>query len=42
MSVKGSLIGVVPTLAYAAVAYPCNIARLWDGPYPFLDRKSVV
>lgn len=37
MSVKGSLVGVVPTLAYAAVAYPCNIARLWDGPYPFLQ-----
>ena len=37
MSVRGSLIGIVPTLAYAAVAYPCNIARLWDGPYPFLQ-----
>ena len=37
MSLKESLIGIVPTLIYAAVAYPCNIAELWDGPYPFLQ-----
>lgn len=36
MTFKQSLIGFLPTLAYAAVAYPCNIARLWEGPYPFL------
>ncbi|MDO4806044.1 MAG: hypothetical protein Q4A07_02225 [Coriobacteriales bacterium] len=37
MTLRQSLIGLVPTLAYTAVAYPCNIARLWDGPYPFLQ-----
>ena len=37
MTLRQSLVGVVPTLAYAAVAYPCNIARLWNGPYPFLQ-----
>ena len=37
MTLRQSLIGVVPTLVYAAVAYPCNIARVWDGPYPFLQ-----
>ena len=37
MTLRQSIIGVVPTLAYALVAYPCNIARLWDGPYPFLQ-----
>lgn len=36
MTFKQSLIGFLPTLAYAAVAYPCNIARVWEGPYPFL------
>ena len=35
MTLKQSLIALAPTLAYAAVAYPCNIARLWEGPYPF-------
>ena len=37
MTLKQSLIGFAPTLAYAAVAYPCNILRLWDGPYPFFQ-----
>ena len=37
MTVRQSLVGFVPTLAYAAVAYPCNIARVWDGPYPFFQ-----
>lgn len=37
MTFKQSLVGFVPTLLYAAVAYPCNIMRLWDGPYPFLQ-----
>lgn len=36
MTFKQSLVGFYPTLAYAAVAYPCNIARIWEGPYPFL------
>lgn len=35
MTFKQSLVAFLPTLAYAAVAYPCNIARLWEGPYPF-------
>ena len=37
MTFKQSLVGFAPTLAYAAVAYPCNIARVWDGPYPFFQ-----
>lgn len=36
MTFRQSLIAIAPTLAYAAVAYPCNIARVWEGPYPFL------
>ena len=36
MTLRQSLIAMVPTFAYAAVAYPCNIVRLWEGPYPFL------
>ena len=35
MTFRQSLIAFVPTLAYAAVAYPCNIIGLWHGPYPF-------
>ena len=41
MTVRQSLIGLVPTLAYAAVAYPCNIARIWDGPYPFFQVHTM-
>jgi hypothetical protein len=37
MSLRQSVVGLLPTLAYTAVAYPCNILRLWDGPYPFLQ-----
>ncbi|MBO7674150.1 MAG: hypothetical protein J6S63_03995 [Atopobiaceae bacterium] len=37
MSLRQSLVGLAPTIAYTAVAYPCNILRLWDGPYPFLQ-----
>jgi hypothetical protein len=37
MTFKQSLVGFAPTLLYAAVAYPCNILRLWDGPYPFFQ-----
>ena len=36
MTMRQSLIALVPKLAYAAIAYPCNIARVWEGPYPFL------
>ena len=35
MTFRQSVVGFLPTLAYAAVAYPCNIARIWAGPYPF-------
>ena len=35
MTLRQSLVGFVPTVMYAAVAYPCNIAQLWHGPYPF-------
>ena len=37
MTLKQSLVGFIPTLVYAAVAYPCNILRIWDGPYPFFQ-----
>ena len=37
MTLGQSLVGFVPTLAYAAVAYPCNILSIWDGPYPFFQ-----
>ena len=37
MTLHQSLVGFAPTLVYAAVAYPCNIARVWDGPYPFFQ-----
>ena len=37
MTLRQSLVGLVPTLVYAAVAYPCNITRAWDGPYPFFQ-----
>lgn len=37
MTLRQSLVGFVPTLVYAAVAYPCNIVRVWDGPYPFFE-----
>lgn len=37
MTARQSLVGFVPTLVYAAVAYPCNILRAWDGPYPFFQ-----
>ena len=35
MTLRQSIAGLVPTLLYGLVAYPCNIARIWDGPYPF-------
>ncbi|MBR3181871.1 MAG: hypothetical protein IKF56_04450 [Eggerthellaceae bacterium] len=37
MTLQQSLVGFAPTLVYAAVAYPCNITRVWDGPYPFFQ-----
>ncbi len=30
-------LALVPTLAYAVVAYVCNYLRIFDGPYPFLQ-----
>jgi hypothetical protein len=35
ITLRQSFYGLLPTLMYAAVAYPCNIARIWEGPYPF-------
>jgi len=37
LTFKQSFIGFAPTLLYAIVAYSCNIARIWDGPYPFFQ-----
>ena len=37
MTFRQSLVGFVPTLVYAAIAYPHNILGFWDGPYPFLQ-----
>lgn len=37
MTVRQSLVGIVFTVIYAAVAYACNIARVWEGPYPFFE-----
>lgn len=41
MTLKQSLVGFAPTLAYAAVAYPCNILLIWDGPYPFFQVWNI-
>lgn len=32
---------LIPTLIYAAVLYPLNIAGVVDGPYPFLQVRSM-
>ena len=32
---------LIPTLLYAAVLYPLNIAGVVDGPYPFLQVKKL-
>ena len=37
MTILQSLVGLIFTLAYAAVAYICNYLLLWDGPYPFFQ-----
>lgn len=37
MTLRESLVGFVPTFVYAMVAYACNYARVWDGPYPFFQ-----
>ena len=37
MTLRQSLVGFAPTLVYAIVAYACNIARVWEGPYPFFQ-----
>ena len=36
ITMKDTVIALIPTLAYAAVAIPLNILRIWHGPYPFL------
>ena len=41
MTLRQSLVGLVPTLVYAAVAYPCNILHIWDGPYPFFQVHNM-
>lgn len=33
---KKVFIALIPTFLYAAVAIILNIAKVWDGPYPFL------
>lgn len=33
---KSALIALIPTIIYAIIGIAMNIARLWDGPYPFL------
>ena len=33
---KSALFALIPTIIYAIVGIAMNIARLWDGPYPFL------
>ena len=37
LTLRQSLVGFAPTFAYAMVAYACNYARVWDGPYPFFQ-----
>ena len=32
---SASLFALIPTLLYAAVAVPLNVAKIWHGPYPF-------
>jgi len=32
---------LIPTLVYAAVIYPLNIVGIVDGPYPFLQVRSM-
>ena len=34
---KSALYALIPTIIYAIVGIAMNIARLWDGPYPFLQ-----
>ena len=34
---KAALIALTPTIAYAIVGMIMNIAKIWDGPYPFLQ-----
>lgn len=33
----GAVLAAIPTVLYGVFAYIMNIARVWDGPYPFLQ-----
>ena len=37
MTLRQSMVGIIFTLVYAAIAYVCNYLLLWDGPYPFFQ-----
>ena len=36
-----TFLALIPTAVYAAVLYPLNIARIVDGPYPFLQVHNL-
>ena len=38
---RSTLYALIPTLLYAAVMYPLNIAGIVDGPYPFLQVRNM-
>lgn len=43
LSFRMTFFAMIPTLIYAVVLYPLNIAGVVDGPYPFLQvRKNTV
>ncbi len=41
MTFKQSFVGIIPTMLYALVAYPCNFLEVWNGPYPFLKVNTM-
>lgn len=38
---RETFLALIPTLIYAAVIYPLNIAGIVDGPYPFLQVRNM-
>ena len=36
ITIKHTVLSMIPTLIYGAVAVTLNILRIWHGPYPFL------
>ena len=38
---RNTFFALIPTLIYAAVIYPLNIAGIVDGPYPFLQVRNM-